>query len=1317
MSSPQQHDVNPSRAEGPIDVVLEVLGDIVETPHGALDPTAILTALGIDSYTAVRLRRRLFEDTDVDLELTDFLGEATASSIAAHIERRRVNPTPAPSPPETAAEREHNKGGSFELGAVQQAYLVGREPAFPLGGVATYYYYEYDRAADDPQADLRLLEDAWNAVVQRHPMLRFAVDADARGVVRDRVDRYSIEAIDLTSAAPHECATRLSEARRQNSHRVLPVDTGPLYDIRAAVLPGGITRLFVGFDILALDMAGWIALMREWGERVNSRTDFPPLGPSFVDILEARSTGPDHQRRRADDLEYWTTRSRELSPGPKLPWLADPRALGVPRFTRRSTELTVTQWNALRRACASRGLTPTAVLLASFAMTLRCWGATEKFALNTTLFDREHVGDGNPGDAPTTTDSIGDFTTTVLVEMPAADQGEFESFAAAVNHRFWSDMDHRTVSGVEVLRIGTDRATESSLTPTHPVVFTSGLGLSDMNEGPTQWLGSEVFGVSQTPQVLLDHIVREDGGRLRVAWDTVEGALEREFVRSMADAHLRLLTRLADDDSAWTDATLTHDPTFFPPEPVTASAFDAFGPLLTDPFDARTDGSTPAVVSGITTLSADNVRSGAADIAAALAAYGIGPGDTVAVSAEKGPAQIVAVLGVAASGAAYVPVEPSWPAERIASVVRQARITHALVAADTDRSQWPEEVVVDAFDATGRLLAERSENLERAAPRRPDAADLAYIIFTSGSTGEPKGVAIEHRAARTTLDDLMGRYPLTADDRVLGLSAFSFDLSVFDIFSVLGAGGALILPDTARLRDPGHWMDVMSRHQVTLWNTAPALLEMLVEYAEVEPERARRAFASLRLVFLSGDYIPTTLPDRLRALAPAATTVVSLGGATEAAIWSIFHPIGHVDPEWTTIPYGRALGGQSFHVLDDQVPCAVGRPGELYIGGAGLAREYIGDPEQTAARFFLHPATGIRLYRTGDLGRWRPDGSIEFLGRVDRQVKIAGHRIELGEIDSTLERLPQVRAAVASAMPGPDDRPRLICFVVDSVTETSATDADLVAALQVHLPPYMIPSRFVRLPSLPVTPNGKVDHRALPNPFTRGTVAQAPAPVEQPAASPSPVLDVIADALARGLELRITVGAGTLSPRESLDAAVKWADHAVHHLGAAAVVDEVHSTDGVLELHIRATGPVAVEPEVVVVGPVSRSATTQADPAIEKQVNEVFTDLLGEHIDAATPFFDAGATSLTLVLAHRRLSAVHPADSFTVIDLFANPTVASLASFLTSLDTRRAATRAPTPVERMSEMSSAVAHRAANPAATRRDARLTARMHAAEVAR
>ncbi|MGK2885049.1 MAG: AMP-binding protein, partial [Rhodococcus sp. (in: high G+C Gram-positive bacteria)] len=914
MPSTQNPDVTDHRTEAPIDAVLEALGDIVETPPEAIDPDTVLTALGIDSYTAVRLRRRLFEDTEVDLELTDFLGDATASSLAEHIARnighpRSETPTATPMADESDPHVDASpRDESFELSAVQQAYLVGREPAFPLGGVATYYYYEFDRTSterntSDAREDLRVLEKAWNAVVRRHPMLRFTVTADARGVVQPSVSKYSFDVTDLTQASPEARSAAVEDLRRVHSHRVLPTETGPLYDIRAALLPGDVTRLFVGFDVLALDMAGWITLMREWGARVNGRSDFARLGLAFPDIVRARRSDPQYQRRRAADVRYWTERAPEISPGPALPWLAEPHELGVPRFTRYATELSTRQWDLLQAAATARGLTPTAVLLASFAITLHCWGATEAYALNTTLFDRDHTEEEQPP-----AESIGDFTTTVLVQMPLVADSDFAAFSAAVNHQFWSDMDHRTVSGMEVLRLGNKRIPQSANIvhipgPSHPVVFTSGLGLSERPDSPTEWLGTEVFGVSQTPQVLLDHIVRDDGGRLRIAWDTVDGALDPDLVRAMAQAHQRLLGRLAENDDTWTDRALAHDPTFRPPEPVADNAFTATGPLLTDPFDARAADASPAIISGAAEHSAERVRSATTDIATTLATRGIGPGDIVAVSAEKSPAQIIAVLGVAASGAAYVPVEPSWPAERVASVVRQAGIEHALLSAGTDTQQWPPHVDILVFDEGGTIGSDGSTSLEQTARRVRDAENLAYIIFTSGSTGEPKGVAIEHRAARTTLDDLMGRYPLTSGDRVLGLSAFSFDLSVFDIFSVIGAGGALVLPDSARLRDPGHWMDVMKKHHITLWNTAPALLEMLVEYAETEPERARRAFSSLRLVFLSGDYIPTTLPDRMRALAPEAT-LVSLGGATEAAIWSIFHPIERVDPEWTTIPYG-----------------------------------------------------------------------------------------------------------------------------------------------------------------------------------------------------------------------------------------------------------------------------------------------------------------------------------------------------------------------------------------------------------------------------
>jgi acyl-coenzyme A synthetase/AMP-(fatty) acid ligase len=270
--------------------------------------------------------------------------------------------------------------------------------------------------------------------------------------------------------------------------------------------------------------------------------------------------------------------------------------------------------------------------------------------------------------------------------------------------------------------------------------------------------------------------------------------------------------------------------------------------------------------------------------------------------------------------------------------------------------------------------------------------------------------------------------------------------------------------------------------KVSFSNPVRQSLYTHADYAELEPEEVRRALSTLRLVLLSADWIPVTLPDRVRALAPQAE-VVSLGGATEASIWSICHPIAEVDRSWPSIPYVRALRGQSFHILDEHGgPCPVGVPGELHIGGDGLARGYVGDPAQTTERFITHPVLRRRLYRTGDLGRWRHDGTIEFLGRLDRQVKIRGHRIELGEIESTLDRLAGVRQAVARAVPGPDDRPRLVCYVVPADPGGPPSDDELIDALRASLPPYMVPNRFLRMDALPVTANGKIDYAALVSP-------------------------------------------------------------------------------------------------------------------------------------------------------------------------------------------------------------------------------------------
>ena len=369
------------------------------------------------------------------------------------------------------------------------------------------------------------------------------------------------------------------------------------------------------------------------------------------------------------------------------------------------------------------------------------------------------------------------------------------------------------------------------------------------------------------------------------------------------------------------------------------------------------------------------------------------------------------------------------------------------------------------------------------------------VIYTSGSTGVPKGVIIDHRGAVNTIADINQRFGVGAGDRVLALSSLSFDLSVYDIFGTLAAGGTIVLPESPAAKDPARWAELMVRENISIWNSVPALMQMMVEYAADRPE----VFQNLRLVLLSGDWLPLTLPGQIKSLRESVQ-VVSLGGATEASIWSILYPIEEVSPDWKSVPYGKPMKNQRLHVFDEALePSPVSVPGQLYIGGIGLAKGYWRNSEKTAASFITHPRTGDRLYQTGDLGCFLPDGNIEFLGREDFRIKIRGYRIEAGEIEAALNQHPAVRSCVVTAFGEDRSQKRLVAYVVPQQNAAPET-CELRQFLSQKLPEYMLPSAFVMLEALPLSANGKVDRKALPAPdatFLRKTFVAPSTPVEK----------------------------------------------------------------------------------------------------------------------------------------------------------------------------------------------------------------------------
>ncbi|MGW1177324.1 amino acid adenylation domain-containing protein [Kitasatospora sp. NPDC002543] len=531
----------------------------------------------------------------------------------------------------------------------------------------------------------------------------------------------------------------------------------------------------------------------------------------------------------------------------------------------------------------------------------------------------------------------------------------------------------------------------------------------------------------------------EEAGGLSFAWNVHEALLPDGLPADLTAVCAAALHRLAADQDAWDGrARLTALPHWQAAERAEANStaepipVTTLGRLVEERAAERPD--ALAVIADDGQLTYGETVAEARRLARRLTALDAKPGSLVGVVVEKGRAQVPAVLGVALSGAAYLPVDPQWPAARRAQVMEQGGVRIVVTTPRLrDELAWPTGVRLVTLDD-----AEVREASAGPLPTGPAPEDLAYVIFTSGSTGRPKGVMIDHQGAANTVQDVNRRFRIGPEDRVLALSSLSFDLSVYDVFGTLAAGATVVMPAPGRAHDPEHWSELVRRHGVTVWNSVPALMRVWLDAPA--PAAADAPAPTLRVVLLSGDWIPVSLPDAIRAAHPGAR-VNSLGGATEASIWSVTYPIGEVPPQWSRIPYGKPMANQTLQVLDRRLdPCPVWATGEILIGGVGVAKGYWADPERTAERFVVHPATGEYLYRTGDVGRYLPGGDIEFLGREDTQVKLNGYRIELDEIAAVLRRQPGVGDALLTVDTNPaTDRRQLVAYLLpEERTETAA---------------------------------------------------------------------------------------------------------------------------------------------------------------------------------------------------------------------------------------------------------------------------------------
>ncbi|MCW8198695.1 amino acid adenylation domain-containing protein [Verminephrobacter aporrectodeae subsp. tuberculatae] len=951
----------------------------------------------------------------------------------------------------------------FPLLDMQLGFYMADDPYMEFH-VRPHYYMEKNRET----LDVDRYERAWNKALERHWGEIVVVTPEGQLRVVEELPTLRIQRIDLREHTPEVAHRHLEAIRAQMMRAQLPLDRWPWVDLRVSTwLDRGRLqhRIHYNHNNFFSDGFGTAKLLQEIDryER-DPEIELPPLALSLRDAalcLDDLAKSPAGQRARA----YWEARLPSLPNVPPLPLAHLDRRVRS-ELNRRERFMEATTWAGFRERARQFGLTPSNAILTAYAEILSAWGNTRHFVLSNMMIRRLAVH-------PEIRSIVGNFASVYPLEVDFRPDDRFVDRARRLQEQALRDACHLEWGGMQVMQTLNRQRGGFGETPI-PFVVSSGLFMEGFERAD--------FSCLETSQVMLDHQFWETSdGRLFCVWDLLEAFFLPGVVDAMWDAYARLIEQLGVRDELWTTNTLA----LLPEEqaarrPRAVVDPEGAGVLRLEDYLARAVRTAPTALVGSRVgpplTFADLDRSSAA-IAKRLRRAGARPGDLVPVMAPRCGSLVQAVYGVLRAGCAYVPMDPALPLERQRYLLEDSGARLALVdSGQIAGLTWPSSVTVLGID---EAMPSDDAPGAGAAPSA-STTDLAYVIYTSGSTGKPKGVMIDHRGAINTIEDVNARFEITAGDCLFGVSSFSFDLSVYDLFGSVAAGARLVYPEPGRALNPAHWIEVMAREGVTVWNSAPPLATLLVEAAE---DRSM-PLSALRLVLLSGDWIPVDLPDRLRAVAPGAR-IVSLGGATEASIWSICYPIDAVDPTWTSIPYGFPMRNQPWDVLD-----AWGRPapewtvGELVIGGLGLAQGYWGDPRKTERAFGAHAASGPlcrqRSYRTGDMGRYREDGAIEFMGRRDTQVKVQGHRIELAEVESELLQCPGVQAAIASAQrESTRDAARLVAHVV--LKDGASFDgAAIQTSLSQVLPRYMVPTSIAAIPTLPITLNGKLDRAALP---------------------------------------------------------------------------------------------------------------------------------------------------------------------------------------------------------------------------------------------
>ena len=1076
-----------SRREFLVDQFVQQLARVMEIEPEKIDPQVSLTGLGLDSLMVIELKNIIESSFDVSLPIARFLEGPSVVQLAGYTLEAIAGSgaTATASTPTTVATSAAPTEFALSQGQAAMWYLYRFEPASPA-------YNVWDGFRLNGDLDLPAMQRSLQTLFDRHPMLRATFhEVDGRPV--QRIDAHVKVPLQIVDAAEWDAKQQYTWLQTE-AHRPFDLEQGP--NVRIVIMrlaPDEHVLVFILHHIVT-DLWSLLSCISEMAalyraEAAGQPITLPPLEAHYADFVQWQNALPTNDEGR-ELLAYWQQELAGELPVLNLP--TDRPRPPVQTFRGTTEYLSVGPEITERLKQLSKGENTTffTTLLAAYQVLLhRYTGQVDVL-----------VGTPTSGRSQTRFISVtGDFINPVVVRGNLAGDPKFTDFLALVRQKVLSAMAHQDLpfsTIVEHLRPDRDL----SRSPVFQTVFVMRRSQGLQEKGMTNFLLGETDArvdlgnvevaplapiEQQFSQFDLSLQVAEADGRLSIEFQYNTDLFDRATITHLAEHYRTLLASIAESP----DAAVSQLPLLAGGEVEKLretwndTACDYPRTLGIHQWFEQQASHTPeavAVIGGDERLTYRELNARANQLAHHLRSAGVAADTLVGICVDRTPEMLVGLLGILKAGAAYLPLDPSFPAQRLALMVEDSQVS--LIVAqqrlvDVLPAGAARMVLLDVEAATIATQPMANLDLPHAPERR------AYVLYTSGSTGRPKGVELPHRAVVNFLNSMSKRPGLAADDTLLAVTTLSFDIAVLELFLPLVVGAKVVIATRDDAVDGQKLAALMDRHQVTLFQATPATWRLLLSIGW-------QGRAGLKML-CGGEALPRDLASEL----VSRGELWNMYGPTETTVWSTIEPIT-AESIRTGLPIsiGRPIDNTQVYVLDQYGELAPsGVAGELCIGGDGVAIGYLMRPELTAERFIADRFSDrpeARLYRTGDLARWLTDGRLECLGRIDQQVKIRGFRIELGEIETALAHHSAVAEAVVVSIASSAGDQRLVGYFVP-VEGAAPSTTELQTFLRGTLPDYMVPAAIVSLAALPRTPNGKIDRKALPRPETLESAASS----------------------------------------------------------------------------------------------------------------------------------------------------------------------------------------------------------------------------------